>query len=53
MLDKYWLKSDQDAHKEKIKKENEEILMTSLDKYWEKKGEKKAADADNKEENKA
>ena len=41
MMDKYWLKTDNEAHKDKIKKDNDEILNTGLDKYWEKKNEKK------------
>ena len=49
MMDNYWLKSGKENVKEKIKKENDELLMTSLDKYWEQKGkqeEKPAEEAD-------
>lgn len=40
MMDSYWLKSDQEAHKQKVDKENKEMTMNVLDQYWKKKDEK-------------
>ena len=47
-MDSYWLKTNNESHKEQIKKANDEILMNSLDKYWEDKDKKTPATTEDK-----